>query len=91
MFKVIDMCDCIHDAYGTFIDEDGDVQFILCNSDGIFYKTNSIKGYYKLYEDSYETCITLPHTIGDITFYNRHELIEWVENQQKINKERIPK
>ena len=93
MFKVIDMCDCIHDAYGTFIDEDGDIQFILCNSFGEFYKTDSIKGYYRLYEESteYDLCIIFPQTIGDITFYDRHELIEWITNQQKISKERIPK
>ena len=30
----------------------------------------------------------LPHTIGDITFYDKKELVEWVENQQAINKER---
>ena len=93
MFKVIDMCDCIHEAYGTFIDSEGDVQFILCNSFGEFYKTDSIKGYYKLYEEptEYDLNIIFPQTIGDITFYDRHELIEWVINQQKLNKERISK
>lgn len=50
MFKIIDACGEVHIAYGTFIDEDGDVQFILCNSDGEFYKTNSVKDYYKLYD-----------------------------------------
>ena len=50
MFKVIDMCGDIHIAYGTFLDEDGDIQFILCNSDGEFYKTNKCKGFYKLYD-----------------------------------------
>lgn len=52
MFKVIDICGRIYDAYGTFVDEDGDVQFILCNSDGEFYKTNTHKHYYKLYKES---------------------------------------
>lgn len=32
--------------------------------------------------------LCLPHTIGDITFYDKKELVEWVENQQAINKER---
>ena len=50
MFKVIDICNQIHDVYGTFIDEDGDVQFVLCNSSGEFYKTKSCTGYYKLYK-----------------------------------------
>ena len=50
MFKVIDLCGDVHEAYGTFIDADGDVQFILCNSNGEFYRTDSIKGYYKLYD-----------------------------------------
>ncbi|MBR4983953.1 MAG: hypothetical protein IKY94_15510 [Lachnospiraceae bacterium] len=51
MFKVIDLCGYIYDAYGTFIDDGGDIQFILCASDGEFYKTNSIAGYYRLYKE----------------------------------------
>lgn len=31
--------------------------------------------------------LVLPQTIGDITFYNKKELIEWVKNQQELNKE----
>lgn len=50
MFKVIDLCGFIHDAYGTFLDKDGDIQFILCDSDGEFYKTDSLAGFYKLYQ-----------------------------------------
>lgn len=49
MFEVIDACGFIHTAYGTFIDSDGDVQFILCDRNGRFYKTDSIAGYYTLY------------------------------------------
>lgn len=52
MFKVVDACGRIYDAYGTFIDEDGDVQFVLCDNLGRFYKTDSIKGYYTLYEEN---------------------------------------
>ena len=51
MFKVIDMCGYIYDAYGTFIDDDGDIQFILCDNDGNFFKTGRIAGYYKLYKE----------------------------------------
>lgn len=51
MFKVIDACGRIHDAYGTFVDEDGNVQFILCDSRGKFYKTDSIKDFYELYQE----------------------------------------
>lgn len=29
---------------------------------------------------------SFPQTIGDITFYSKAELFEWVENQQQINK-----
>ena len=54
MFKVIDLCGYIYDAYGTFIDSDGDVQFVLCDADGEFYKTNSIRGYYRLYKPEVE-------------------------------------
>ena len=50
MFKIIDMCGNIYDAYGTFIDEDGDIQFVLCNRFGEFYKTNESAGYYRLYQ-----------------------------------------
>lgn len=28
-------------------------------------------------------CITFPQTIGDITYYNSNELIEWVEKEQE--------
>ena len=54
MFKVIDACGIVHDAYGTFIDNYGDVQFILCDYAGRFYKTDSIAGYYQLYEENEE-------------------------------------
>lgn len=54
MFKVIDLCGYIYDAYGVFIDSDGDVQFVLCDTDGEFYKTNSIRGYYRLYKPEVE-------------------------------------
>lgn len=30
--------------------------------------------------------LALPHTIDDITFYDKKELIEWVKNQQALNK-----
>lgn len=52
MFQVIDLCGYIYDAYGTFLDNDGDVQFILCRDDGTFFKTDSIAGYYKLYKEN---------------------------------------
>lgn len=51
MFKVIDALGLIHDAYGAFPDDDGDVQFVLCDNNGDFYITNTIKGYYKLYKE----------------------------------------
>lgn len=41
MFKIIDMCGNVYKAYGTFIDEDGNIQFVLCDEiTGEFYKTN---------------------------------------------------
>ena len=51
MFKVVDTNGIIHDAYGTFVDRDGDVQFILCNICGDFYKTNDYPGTYRLYKE----------------------------------------
>jgi hypothetical protein len=32
--------------------------------------------------------LCFPHTIDNITFYNKNELINWLETQQTINKER---
>lgn len=51
MFKVIDDYSNIHDAYGTFIDVDGDIQFILCDEYGNFYKTNTAPYTYRLYKE----------------------------------------
>jgi hypothetical protein len=50
MFQVIDACGFIHDAYGTFIDEDGWIQFIPCDDWGVFYKTDRMPGFYTLYK-----------------------------------------
>lgn len=52
MFRIIDMSGCIHDAYGTFIDEYDDIQFILCDHNGKFYKSNFVSGYVRLYEEN---------------------------------------
>lgn len=57
MFKIIDMSGCIHDAYGTFIDEYDDIQFILCDHNGKFYKSNFISGYVRLYDDDDKTSL----------------------------------
>lgn len=51
MFKVIDNLGDVYDAYGTFIDNDGDIQFILCDICGHFFKTNVRPGTYRLYEE----------------------------------------
>lgn len=31
--------------------------------------------------------LCLPHTIGNITFYDKKELVEWIQNQQALNEE----
>lgn len=31
--------------------------------------------------------VIFPQTIGDITFYSKQEMFEWVINQQKMNKD----
>ena len=51
MFYVIDMCETIWPCYGTFIDESGDIQFILECTDGSLIKTNAVLGFYKIYHD----------------------------------------
>ena len=40
--------------------------------------------WFDAYEDK-EVGLIFPHTIGDITFYSKDELFEWVKNQQKLN------
>ena len=50
MFQVIDELGYVYDAYGTFVDECGDVQFILCDTSCNFYKTTHVGGYFKLYK-----------------------------------------
>ena len=35
--------------------------------------------------------LCLPHTIGNVTFYDKKELVEWIENQQTLNEERNKK
>ena len=51
MFKIIDGHGDIHEAYGAFPDEDGDIQFVLCNKEGEFYVTTAYSGFYKLYKE----------------------------------------
>lgn len=51
MFQVIDALGYVHNAYGTFVDEDGDVQFILCDSSGRFRRTDQISDFYRLYTE----------------------------------------
>ena len=33
----------------------------------------------------YENMLIFHHTIVNITYYNKEELIKWVEDQQKLN------
>ena len=40
--------------------------------------------WFDAYEEK-EDCIIFPHTIGNITFYSKTDLVEWVEKQQKLN------
>ena len=40
----------------------------------------------KIYSDCIKETLIFPHTIGDITYYIKEELIKWVEYQQKFNK-----
>lgn len=49
MFEIIDLCGTIWPCYGTFIDEDGDIQFIIEYSDGTIGRTNASDGFYKIY------------------------------------------
>ena len=41
--------------------------------------------WFDAYEDK-ELSASFPQTIGDITYYSKAELFEWIENQQNNNK-----
>ena len=41
----------------------------------------------KIYTNSVNEALIFPYKIGDITYYSKKELIKWVENQQKMNKD----
>ena len=41
---------------------------------------------YTVSDEYTKNALFFPHTIGDTTYYNKEELIEWVEEQQKFNK-----
>lgn len=57
-----------------------------------YFKDNHFKDEYwfDAYEDK-EFDMSFPQTIGDITYYSKAELFEWVENQQVLNEERNKK
>ena len=74
----------------------------VCYSDDWFIDYDRERGMYRVsyFEDNHfkdecwfdayeekELDKSFPQTIGDMTFYSKAELFEWVENQQKINKE----
>lgn len=89
LFKVIDSNGRVYDAYGTFVDENKKLQFILWIGGGYFWLTSEDDELsYTLYteESDYDTNMTFPYTIGDVTFNNRNELINWVLIQQNMNK-----
>ena len=48
MFRIVGANGEIRDCYGCFVDEEGDVQFIIAKSDGTLIKTNNIEGYWKI-------------------------------------------
>lgn len=52
-----------------------------------YFEDNHFKDecWFDCYEEK-ELGVIFPQTIGDITFYSKDELFEWVEEQQQINK-----
>ena len=54
MFEIVDIYGNTMTAYGTHVDNDGVVQFILCDSEGYFYVTDKERGFYKRAEPIYE-------------------------------------
>lgn len=49
MFSIIDKYDNVRTAYGTFVDEDGEIRFIVCDPSGHFFMTEAYEDY-RLYE-----------------------------------------
>ena len=70
-------------ACGEFIDEDEN-EYIEKTIKSVLENMPEVK----TYSDYAKEALIFPHTIGDITYYNKEELIEWVEDQQKFNKGR---
>ena len=101
MFKVIDMCGNVDVAYGTFIDEDGNIQFILCDIDGEFMSHINFDGtcYWKFGEKPFppikRDTFTLPSDSGyreDLILFKDNELglsqkfkLYMEENQRRDN------
>lgn len=50
-------------------------------------KLKNVTYYGSLNTEFKNEMLIFPHTIGDITFYSKKELIKWVEDQQKFNKD----
>ena len=42
-------------------------------------------------EETNNNSLIFPHTINNITYYNREELIEWVKHQQILNGDKYGK
>lgn len=70
----------------------------ICEGDNFFADYDTDRGMYRVHVndidkeywfDAYEEKEldkSFPQTIGDITFYSKADLFEWVENQQRLNK-----
>ena len=72
------------DALCESANELGCCRFTCCNKEHQYkiVHSNQLNN-----SDFIVNTIIFPQTIGDITFYNRQELIKWVEDQQQINKD----
>ena len=81
MFKVIDDCGNIYEAYGTFIDEYGEIQFILCDRNGSFYKTSVVSGTYMLCTEENVLNKKFPKIKKDYEkFIKTEDGKEWIES-----------
>lgn len=76
----------------------------ICYSDDWFVDYDRDRGMYRVsyFQDNHfvnecwfdayeekELGADFPQTIGDMTFYSKAQLFDWVENQQKVDKERF--
>ena len=72
---------CISDDFEVDYDKERGMYRVSVFDDGHFLDEYWFDAYEEKELDDF-----FPYTIGDITYYSKEELFEWIENQQNNNK-----